>query len=168
MSLGPKPGLVLSGCPPPGHSHPFIKTTSLLPFDVDNISITFAPASNSILLHRIPGLPVFVFFLPLFFVPGGHLEKGRSGQLPIARGICGTMLYCCVPVSNVSEVMYILRGQQSTRCEGMDRGIPPLIAGISVTILIWNGSITYPFHPETSTSVHHVEEVIVLLAPEPV
>ena len=109
--LGPKPGLLLSRCPPPCHIHPFIKTTSLFPLDINNVSITLAPASNSILFYRIPRLPVFVFLSPPPFIIGSRLEEWRSSQLPVARRICWAMLYCCVPVSDVSEVMYVLGSQ---------------------------------------------------------
>lgn len=106
--LEPEPGLLLSRCPPPCHVHPFIKTASLLPLDIDNVSITFAPASNSVLFDRIPRLPVLVFFFPLLFILGSRLEEWRSCQLSVARGICWAMLYCGVPVSDVPEVMYVL------------------------------------------------------------
>ena len=54
------------------------------------------------------------------------------------------------------------------RLQGNELVHPPTGDWVSVIIVTSSGIATYPFHPETSTPVHHVEEVIVFLAPKPV
>jgi len=56
--------------PTSGNIHPLCKTRALLPFNINNVSITSTSATNAILLHGIPRIPIFVLFLPFLLIEG--------------------------------------------------------------------------------------------------
>lgn len=75
-----------------------------------------------------------------------------------------------VPVSKVTEVMDVTGREQSAGSEGMNRGVTPLNrlwSAFGVSSLLHPRS-THSFIPESTTAVHHVEEVLVRLAAEPI
>jgi len=99
----------LSRRPAACYIYPFRKTTSHLAFDINDVGVALASAANTVLLHRIPCFPKFVFFFPLFLVRSRHFEERRSGQLPVPRRICWAMLYGRMPIPNISEVVDVAR-----------------------------------------------------------
>lgn len=58
--------------------NPFGQAAALLAFDIDNVGVTAASASNSVLLDRVRCSPVLVFFNPLLLVVGGLFKVGLT------------------------------------------------------------------------------------------
>ena len=155
----------LRGCPSASDVYPFRKTTPLFSFHIHNIRITLTSAPNAVLLGRIPRLPVIIFFFPFLLVFGRFLEERWPGQLT-RRGIGRTMLDCGMSVAKVPEVMYILGTQECPSRQGVDGRISPLqIVSYKILLALL---VAYPFHPEPSTSIHHLKEFFVLPTPKPI
>ena len=102
---------LLSRSPSACYIDPFRKTASLLALYINNVRITLAPAANSVFFNRVPCFPVFVFFFPLLLVPRRHLKEWWSSFLAVAGRIGRAMLYCCMSIAYVSEVMDVCRRQ---------------------------------------------------------
>lgn len=158
--------LHLRAGPSTGNIDPFSKARSLLALDIDNVRVAAASASDTVLLLSVPVFPVLVFLDTLLFVEGCRFEVGLSGQLS-GRRISGAVLDSGVSVSKVTEVVDVARGEEGAGCQGVDGGITPLS---SVSLVSHSSCIlrTYAFHPEASTAVHHLEELFVLFAAEPI
>lgn len=58
---------------------PFGKAGSLLAFDVDNVSIATASATDTVLLLLIPVLPVSIFLSALLIVESRLFQEGLTG-----------------------------------------------------------------------------------------
>lgn len=129
--------------------YPLRQTRPFLAFDIHDIRVAFAPTPHSVLLDRIRRTPVFLFLEPLLLVQRSFFVVLHAGEL--SRGRIGrAMLNRCVSVAEIPKVMYVLRTQQSSGCERVDRRITP------------------PLHPKPSTAIHHLEELLVFFAPEPI
>ena len=103
---------------------PFRETRAVFALDFDNVSVTAAPAANTVLLFFVPSCPVFILQAPVLFWQV-HIVPGLATQLTCWR-IGWTMLDCGMSISNVTEVMDILHTEQSTGGKGVNRGVPPL------------------------------------------
>lgn len=55
--------------------NPFSKTAALLALDIDNVSVAFTSATDSVLLDWIRYRPVIVFLLTLLFIGGSLLKE---------------------------------------------------------------------------------------------
>lgn len=85
----------------------------MLAFDIDNISIAAASATDTVLLDWIGIRPVLVFLKTLFLVIGSFLEVRDTGELT-GGSVGRTMLDGSVAVAKVTEVMNIARPEEST------------------------------------------------------
>lgn len=112
--------------PATSHIHPFVKTAALLSLDINNVSVTAASATNTVLLDLVRVRPVLVFLDPFFFVIGSLLEVRDTGELA-GRSVGRAMLNGGVPVAKVTEVMNIARREESTGGERVNRSITPLV-----------------------------------------
>jgi hypothetical protein len=111
--------------PPSSDLDPFGETASFLALYIDNVSITFASASYTILTLTIPCLPILILLFSFLLIKGGHFEIGYARQLA-SRRIGRTMLDGGVSVAEVTEVVYVFGFEECTGSEGMDGCITPL------------------------------------------
>lgn len=97
----------------------------MLALDIYDVRIAATAATNAVLLLLVPRVPVFVFLSSFPLIECSHFQVGRSFTLS-CRCICGAMLNGRMPVSEVSEVMYIARCEKGASGEGVNRSISPL------------------------------------------
>jgi hypothetical protein len=83
----------------------------LLAFDVNNISITLASTTDTVLLDRIGYRPILVFLLTLLLILGSLLKKRYVRQLSSWR-VCGTVLDSSVSVPKISEIVDVSWGKK--------------------------------------------------------
>jgi hypothetical protein len=139
----------------------------LLAFDIDDVSIATASATDSIFFDLVGVRPVLVFLDTLLLILSGLLKVRDTGELA-GRGVGWAMLDSGVPVAEITEVVNIARCEEGTSGEGVNRSVTPLHETVSTHPVITVSIITYPFIPETATSVHHGEKVFVFFAAEPI
>jgi hypothetical protein len=139
----------------------------LLAFDIDDVSIATASATDTIFLDLVSVRPVLVFLNALLLIICSFLEVRDAGELA-GRGIGWAMLDGSMTVAEVTEVVDIARCEESTCGERVDRSVTPLNRSVSTKPAVIVRRLTYPFIPETATPVHHGEEVFVFLAAEPI
>jgi hypothetical protein len=112
--------------PPTSYINPLRKTTALLALNIHDVRVTSAPAAHTILLGRIPVVPVLVLFDALMLVEGRGLKVRLARQLSHAGGIGGTVLDRRVPVPKVAEVVNIARREKGACREGVNWCVTPL------------------------------------------
>lgn len=120
-------------CPASRNSDPLFHTAPLLSLDIDKLSITLTTASHTILFHRVPRLPILIFFLSYFFILGGLFEIRCTRQLACRR-ICWTMLDGCMSITKIAEIVYVSRTQKRSSSKGMDGCIAPLLQLLAMTV----------------------------------
>lgn len=112
--------------PPACDVNPFCQAAAFLAFDIDNVGIAAAAASNAVLLWWIPVLPVVILLEPLSLVRCRLLEERLSGKLPPKRRVGRAVLDGGVSVPEITEVVDISWRQKCTGSEGVDGRITPL------------------------------------------
>jgi hypothetical protein len=93
--------------PAAGDVDPLVKTTALLAFHINDISVTFAAATNAVFPGRIRCGPVLVFFYTLLFIFSGLFQERYPRELA-SWCIGGTVLNSRMSIAEVPEVMDIL------------------------------------------------------------
>lgn len=93
----------------------------------------------------------------------GLLEVGFAWELA-GRGVGWAMLDGRVPVAKIAEVVDVFDAEEGAGGERVNGRVTPLCL---LAMLSSRRHWTYAFHPEAATAVHHLEEVLVLLASEP-
>ena len=111
--------------PAASHIHPFVQTAALLALDIHNIGVAAASATDTVLLDWIRSRPVVIFLKPLLLILRGLLKVRFTGKLS-SRCVGRAVLDRGVPVTEITEVVNVTRGEKGTCGKGMNRGISPL------------------------------------------
>jgi hypothetical protein len=88
----------------------------LLSFDINDVSVAAASASNAVFLDLVSVGPIFVFLDPFLLIVGSLLEIGDTSQLA-SWSVGWTMLDGSVPVSEITEVVDVAGCKESTGSE---------------------------------------------------
>lgn len=118
--------LALGAGPATSNIYPLGQTAAFFAFDIHNVGITAAAAAHAILLGRVPVFPVVVLLEPLLLIQRRLLEEGLAGKLSAQGSIGRAMLDGGVPVSKISKVVNVARGQESAGGKRVNGRITPL------------------------------------------
>lgn len=99
----------------------------MFPFHIYNVRVASTSASYSVLLRAVERVPVLVFLLPLLLIRRCHLQEWGAVKLSVPWCIGRAVLDGSMPVTNVAEIMDIVRGEKCTSCQRMDRSVSPLL-----------------------------------------
>lgn len=121
------------------HLHPLRYTAAFLSFDIDNIGIASAPAADTVFFLRVPFRPVLVFFppsAPILVQCWCAIRRFLAGIVSWAVIWCSwhlprwsvrrTVLDCRVSISNVTEVVDLIGGEERAGGQGVDGCVTPL------------------------------------------
>jgi hypothetical protein len=112
--------------PPASDINPLRQAATLLALHIDDIRVAAAAATNTVLLGVVVRLPVLVLLEALALVERRLLEPGLTRQLA-RRRVGRAVLDGGVAVAKVAEVMDVAWSEQRAGCEGVDRGVSPLL-----------------------------------------
>lgn len=112
--------------PTAGNVHPFCKARPLFAFYIHDISVASASTTNAHVLGSIPVFPVVVLLKALGLVFYCLFEVGFSWQLK-SWSVRWAVLDGGVSVTEVAEVVNILRTEEGTGCERVDGCVTPLL-----------------------------------------
>lgn len=139
----------------------------MLAFDIHNVSVAAASTTDAVFLDLVRIRPVFIFLDTLLLIIRRLFKIWDAGKLA-SRSVRGTVLDGRVAVAKVTEVVDVTGRKEGTGSKRVNRSIAPLYQTVSTSFAKSENQITYSFIPKATASVHHSEEIFVLLATEPI
>ncbi len=110
LSRGGGASLGLGARPPASHVDPLSQAAAILAFDVDDVRVAAAAASDTVLLGRVVVVPVLVLLDAFALVERCLLEVGVAWELS-GRRVGRAVLDRRMPVAKVTEVVDVARGE---------------------------------------------------------